>query len=135
MGGAVMTAVAIVHQRPRFRALVAALLEAEGFTVEAPEDVVDWSAQPGRIAIIDVTDPDGLNVLGRVRQGSAGVPVLALVDGRTVQDYANALQQGATNAVSMRARPNDIVDAVHAALAGRAAPPPTGGHGTDPADV
>lgn len=130
-----MTAIAIVHQRPRFRALVTALLEAEGFTVESPDDVADWSAQPGRLAIIDVTDPEGLNVLDRVRQGGAGVPVLALVDGRTVQDYAQALQKGATNAVSMRARPNDIVDAVHAALTGRAAPPPSGGHGADSAGV
>lgn len=130
-----MTAVAIIHQRPRFRALVRALLEAEGFTVEAPENIADWSAQPGRLAIIDVTDPEGLNVLGRVRQGSAGVPVLALVDGRTVEDYAAALQKGATNAVSMRARPNDIVDAVHAALSGHAGPPPRGGRGIDSAGV
>lgn len=128
-----MTAVAIVHQRPKFRALVSALLEAEGFTIESPEDIADWSAHPGRLAIIDVTDPEGLNALGRVRESGGGVPVLALVDGRTVQDYAEALQKGATNAVSMRARPNDLVDAVHAALKQRAAPPPAGGRGTDSA--
>lgn len=130
-----MTAVAIVHQRPRFRALLTALLEAEGFRVESPEDVADWSTQPGRMAVIDVTDPKGLKVLRRVRQGSAAVPVLALVGGRTVQDYADALQKGATNAVSLRARPDDLVDAVHAALRGRVGPPRAGGRGAESAGV
>lgn len=124
MNRAATTTIAIVDQRPTFRDLVAEALLAEGFAVDSPDDVVDWAAHPGRLIIVDLTGPDGVDVLVRVRRDSPHVPILALVDGQTAQDYSDALHRGATNVVSMRAHPHVVVEAVHAALTGRVVLPP-----------
>ena len=124
MRRAATTTIAIVDERPTFRDLVAEALLAEGFAVEAPDDVVAWAGEPGRLIIIDVTGPEGTEVLARVRRDSPVVPILALVDGQTAQDYSDALHKGATNVVSVRAHPHLVVEAVHAALTGRVVLPP-----------
>ena len=121
---AATTTIAIVDERPTFREVVAEALLAEGFAVDAPDDVVAWGAHPGRLIIIDLTGPAGTDVLVRVRHDSPLVPILALVDGQTPQDYSDALHKGATNVVSVRAHPHVVVDAVHAALTGRVTLPP-----------
>lgn len=124
MRRAVMTKITIVDGRPRFREVVGAALAAEGFGVEWPDDVESWLAQPGRMAIIDLTDPQGVALLQQLRRSGSAAPVLGLVDGQTAQEYAEALHIGATNVVSMRAHPDIIIDAVHGALAGRVILPP-----------
>lgn len=119
-----MTRIAIVDQRPNFHTTVGAALVAEGFAVDSPDDIETWSGQPGRLLIIDLTQPENVGFLQRLREPGSAIPVLGLVDGATAQDYADALHCGATNVVDMRAQPHVIVDAVHAALVGRVILPP-----------
>lgn len=119
-----MTRIAIVDQRPRFFDAVAAALVAEGFAVDSPDDVEAWSGHHGRLVIIDLTQPENVGLVQRLRDSGSQTPILGLVDGGTVQDYADALHCGATNVVGMRAQPHVIVDAIHAALVGRVILPP-----------
>ena len=61
-----MTMITIVDQRPEFREIVAAALIEEGFSLQWPDDVEDWLAEPGRMVIIDLTDAHGVALLQRL---------------------------------------------------------------------
>jgi DNA-binding NarL/FixJ family response regulator len=113
-----MTNVAILDGRPGFRTAVAEALALEGFTVEAPADVVTWSAAPGRAVIVDVSDDEGAAVLDRLRTAGSTAIVVALVAEDSAPAYAEALRLGANNAAAKAAHPDIIIGALHAALTG-----------------
>lgn len=114
------TTVTIVDSRPRFRELVGAALTAHGFNLEWPLSLQAWRRGERRLALIDLCDDDTPAVLDEALDATPPIVVVGLIDGDSVEAHFDGLRAGATSVVSRKAHPGAIVDAVCAAMTGRA---------------
>lgn len=116
--------VAVLDPLNCFRRGLTAALSAAGFEPFEPLDVEEWvrSGDPGAvvIALLDDTDAKRLRSL---RDCAPLTPELALLAEVTVEGYRWAMRSGATAAVGRDASPEDIIECLAAACAGRAIMP------------
>ena len=110
--------VVVLDQCPAYRRGVAAALDEAGFRVRKPEDLHAWAGGEGARAVLATFTPDERELVARLRQARAGVVIIAVLDTTGSDGYREALQGGATAAVSRNAPLPEIVRVLHAAIAG-----------------
>lgn len=116
--------VAVLDPLVCFRRGLAAALSLAGFEPFEPPDVEGWarSDDSGAVVIALLTDIDAKR-LKSLRECAPLTPELALLSEMTVESYRWAMRCGATAAVGRDAPPEDIVETLAAACAGRAIMP------------
>lgn len=107
-----------------FRCGLVAQLSIAGFAPFEPTDVEGWvrSGEPGAVVVTLLGDVEAKWLIG-LRESAPAVPALALLSKVTVDDYRLAMRSGATSAIGRDAPPEDIVESLSAACAGRAIMP------------
>jgi len=112
--------VAVLDPLVCFRRGLAAALSHAGFEPYEPPDVEDWvrSGDVGAVVIALLDDLDARR-LKSLRECAPQAPELALLSEVTVDAYRWAMRCGATAAVGRDAPPEDIVECLSAACAGR----------------
>lgn len=107
-----------------FRRGLAAALSVAGYEPFEPPDVEEWarSGDPGAVVIALLDDADAKR-LRSLRTCAPSTPELALLPEVTVEAYRWAMRSGATAAVARDAPPEDIIEYLAAACAGRAIMP------------
>jgi len=114
--------VAVLDPLACYRRGLLAVLSTAGF--EAVEPPQDWSGfgEVGAVimALLDETDAKRLRGLRDIAPGTPGVALLPEV---TITSYGWAIRSGATSAVGRDAAPEEIVECLTAACAGRATMP------------
>ena len=105
---------------PAYRdGLVATFLDA-GFTIETPEKLDAWAAQPGgRAIVMSVDGPDDCATLAHLRLQGSDLVILALLADPTTDAYRDALRSGASAAVAWDASIETILKAFRAACDGQ----------------
>jgi len=112
--------VAVLDPLVCFRLGLTAALAHAGFEPFEPPDVEDWmrSGDSCAVVIALLTDLDAQR-LSNLRACAPRAPELALLSEVTAEAYSWAMRCGATAAVSRDAPPEDIVECLAAACAGR----------------
>lgn len=115
--------VLVVDDEPLVRSLVRRLLERRGFTVEEAEDgrsgLVALDRTATDVLLLDMTmpDPDGAEVVRRVRASGSKVPIV-LTSGYMAVAAENALDRSMIQAFLPKPfNPTDLVSAISRALA------------------
>jgi DNA-binding response OmpR family regulator len=116
-GGTVMERLLLVEPNPLFRDGLALLLEwrtglssvCAGSLAEAERILEDSSRKPACVIIdLDLPDGDGTELLRQLN----GLPVLALIKGRSMERRVQALRSGADEVVRTTQPPEKIIAAV-----------------------
>lgn len=93
-------AVAVVDPLPLFRSGLAAALNAAGYRVETPDDLLDWAGLRTRsLVLLSLTAADDWLLLAGVVAANPGCAVIALTDDESVETGIRAVQQGACSIV------------------------------------
>ncbi|GLZ06258.1 hypothetical protein Acsp03_37240 [Actinomadura sp. NBRC 104412] len=99
--------IAVVDPLPMFRRGVAAVLAADGHTVETPADVVAWSRRwEGALVLLTVVSERDWEMLGRLGAVEGGGSVITLMDDASAVAGARAVRAGARSVL-----PRDVPDA------------------------
>lgn len=107
-----------------YRRGLAGALTGAGFEPFEPPDVEEWarSGDCGAVVIALLDEADARRLRG-LRACAPSTPELALLPEVTVDAYRRAMRFGATAAIGRDASPEDIVECLSAACAGRAIMP------------
>jgi DNA-binding NarL/FixJ family response regulator len=108
--------VGIADPLPALRYGVRTALEAAGFGVAEPADVAAWAAGDGsRVVLLGLVAAESWAALDAVVANAGSVPLVALLDRPSTEEYRRCLRLGATTALPRASSPEQIVEVVRAA--------------------
>ena len=116
----------VVDDDPVVQASCRRILEAEGHAVTvtsgAQEALAKLAGEPCQLILVDVIMPeyDGLYLIGSVRARQPDLPILVMSGYPTPETIASGQRMGATHFIAKPFTPEELVAAVHRALAGKA---------------
>lgn len=116
----------VVDDDPVVQASCRRILEAEGHAVTvtsgAQEALAKLASGPCQLILVDVIMPeyDGLYLIGSVRARQPDLPILVMSGYPTPETIASGQRMGATHFIAKPFTPEELVAAVHRALAGKA---------------
>ncbi len=126
-------AILVVDDDPTVADVVRRYLERAGMTVElavdGPAALEAYAARPPDLVVLDLMLPgiDGLEVCRRMRQSSAGLPIIMLTAMGEEVDRIVGLQLGADDYVTKPFSPRELVLRVQSVLRRTAMQPVAGG--------
>jgi DNA-binding NtrC family response regulator len=102
------------------------ILESEGYmtslTSSVQEALQTMEEKNFDLLLVDVIMPeyDGMYLIGNVREKRPGLPILVMSGYPTPETISSGLRMGATHFIAKPFTPDELVNAVHKALAGPA---------------
>ena len=102
------------------------ILESEGFAVSLTPSVKEalqmLEEKTFDLLLVDVIMPeyDGMYLIGNVRENLPHLPILVMSGYPTPETISSGLQMGATHFIAKPFTPDELINAVHKALAGTA---------------
>jgi DNA-binding NarL/FixJ family response regulator len=118
-----MTVVSIVHGVPAYRHGLGARLSAVGFEVLEADCAETMTDRRCDICLVHVPHGTQPTCIATAEHRRGDVPVVALLEDATPARFREALNAGLDGVVAVDAQLQDIVDTVHATLAGRVSLP------------
>jgi DNA-binding NarL/FixJ family response regulator len=112
--------VAVLDPLPMFRRGVMEMLGGVVFEPEALDDLLAWvHDEPRRVVLVTMHSAEDWALLGRLRQGSPEVIVVAMLPNAATPDYVRAILSGASAVIPRDAQPEFVRKVFEEAISGR----------------